>query len=226
MHVPSELDPCVQLPEDFYCDEDDGSMLEPDQVAKGIQREMSSMGDLKVGVAVERPYAKKVWGGRWCFRQKGDTVRFGYAVRQFKDAMFGDVFTATPRNEAIRLLIAAGLKFDHVLPTGDFSVAFMHTPLKEEDEIYVEILAEYVYGNCYVRRPQQALHGVREAAARFKLFLERILLGTGFPGARWSLGCTTTLRRTSGCSRTLTTPSSLRRPASWLMKPSSTSRSR
>ena len=64
MHVPSELDPCVQLPEDFYCDEDDGSMLEPDQVAKGIQREMSSMGDLKVGVAVARPYAKKVWGGR------------------------------------------------------------------------------------------------------------------------------------------------------------------
>ena len=47
MHVPSELDPCVQLLEDFYYDEDDGSMLEPDQVAKGIQREMSFMDDLR-----------------------------------------------------------------------------------------------------------------------------------------------------------------------------------
>ena len=59
--------------------------------------------------------------------------------------------------------------------TGDFSVAFMHTPLKEEDEIYVEIPVEYGYGHGYVWRLQQALYRMREAAVRLQLSLREHL---------------------------------------------------
>ena len=56
----------------------------------------------------------------------------------------------------------------------------MHTPLKEEDKLYVEIPAEYGYGYGYVRRLQQALYGMREAAVRLHLSLESISIGIGF----------------------------------------------
>ena len=112
----------------------------PLQVQEGIRRELDFMQRLHVGDIVMRPPAQqhKVWGTRWCFRQKQDSVRCRFVVRQFRDSAGGDCFAATPRHEAIGLLLAIALREGHVLGTGDFSVAFMHTPLCEDDHIYVE----------------------------------------------------------------------------------------
>ncbi|CAK0853235.1 unnamed protein product, partial [Prorocentrum cordatum] len=165
--APCELDPNFELLSEAYYDDDDSECLDPDAVREGIKREANFMESLGVGEVVARPRDKKVWGTR-------------FVVKQFRDAQAGDFFACTPRTEAVRVLMAAALMLKHVIVTTDFSVAFMHTPVKDGAEIYVEMPPEYGMGHGYVWRLKRSLYGLREAALRFQEFLESIVVGIGF----------------------------------------------
>ena len=123
-----------------YWDEDDGEQLEPSQVKAGIEREVKQMHE--VDVAEERsrdevPDGVRIWSGRWCHRKKAGGVRSRYVVRQYHTEWSEDAFCGTPGWGAIRLLLAvASLMHWKVMP-GDFSTAFMHTPLLESDEYWI-----------------------------------------------------------------------------------------
>eukprot|EP00971_Amphidinium_carterae_P102644 2031730-Amphidinium_carterae.1 len=74
---------------------------------------MKFLGEQKLGETVDRSTVKStVWTARWVHRAKGEGVRSRYVARQFKnvtDEVESDVYAATPRLEAIRLLIAWAL---------------------------------------------------------------------------------------------------------------------
>eukprot|EP00971_Amphidinium_carterae_P181975 3611212-Amphidinium_carterae.1 len=103
---------------------------------------MKFLEEQKLGETILRSAVKStIWTARWVHRVKGDGVRSRYVARQFKNAtdeVESDVYAATPRLETIRLLIAWALVNGHEIRTGDFSVAFMFTPVPEDVHIYVE----------------------------------------------------------------------------------------
>eukprot|EP00971_Amphidinium_carterae_P071253 1409100-Amphidinium_carterae.1 len=103
---------------------------------------MKFLEEQKLGETVDRRNVKStIWTARWVHRVKGDGVRSRYGARQFKNAPEEsecDVYAATPRLETIRLLIAWALVNKYEIRTGDFSVAFMFTPVPEDVHIYVE----------------------------------------------------------------------------------------
>ena len=115
-----------------YWDEDDGEQLDPSQVKAGIEREVKQMHELDVAEERSRdevPDGVRIWSGRWCHRKKAGGVRSRYVVRQYHTEWSEDAFCGTPGWGAIRLLLAvASLMRWKVMP-GDFSTAFMHTPL-------------------------------------------------------------------------------------------------
>eukprot|EP00971_Amphidinium_carterae_P149924 2972312-Amphidinium_carterae.1 len=117
-------------------DEDTGEPRDAQKVAEGLNREMKFLNEQTLGEIVDRNAAKStVWTARWVHRVKGEGVRARYVARQFKNAtdeVESDVYAATPRLETIRLLIAWALVNGHEIRTGDFSVAFMFTPVPEE----------------------------------------------------------------------------------------------
>ena len=168
-------------------DEDDGSELDPTKVKAGIEREMQFMADLDVGELVDRPQGGKVWPCRWCLRNKGDEVRCRYVVRQHREGSAGSdpAFRAgVPGHVAVRVLLAIALVFDLFAATGDYSVAFMHTPL--EETIYVEAPPQIGAGWQKVWRLKKALYGLRVAALAFQKFLSSILVSMGFAQSRVS----------------------------------------
>ena len=66
-----------------------------------------------------------------------------------------------------------------VMP-GDFSTAFMHTPLLDSDEYWVEPPREVVPDKRYVWKLKKALNGLVAASKRFQQYLFRLLRGLGF----------------------------------------------
>ncbi|CAK0903384.1 unnamed protein product [Prorocentrum cordatum] len=177
--TPCELDPNFELLSEAHYDDDDGECLDPDAVREGIKREANFMESLGVGEVAARPRDKKAWGTRWCHRKKGEGVRSRFVVKQFRDAQAGDFFACTPRTEAVRVLMAAAQMLKHVIVTTDFSVAFMHAPVKDGTEIYAVMPPEYGMGHGYVWRLKRSLYGLREAALRFQELLESIVVGIG-----------------------------------------------
>eukprot|EP00971_Amphidinium_carterae_P118766 2352856-Amphidinium_carterae.1 len=103
---------------------------------------MKFLEEQRLGEPVLRKTVKSViWTARWVHRIKGDGVRSRYVARQFKNATEEsecDVYAATPRLESVRMLIACALVNKYEIRTGDFSVAFMFTPVPEDIHIYVE----------------------------------------------------------------------------------------
>ena len=101
------------------------------------------------------------------------------------------------------LLGVASLMRWTVMP-GDFSTAFMHTPLLDSDEYWVEPPREVVPDKRYVWRLKKALNGLVAASKRFQQYLFRLLRDLGFescpllptllrsPGPSW--WCTWTTR--------------------------------
>eukprot|EP00971_Amphidinium_carterae_P188111 3733791-Amphidinium_carterae.3 len=120
-----------------------------------------------------------IWTARWVHRVKGDGVRSRYVARQFKNAteeVESDVYAATPRLETIRLLIAWALANKYEIRTGDFSVAFMFTPVPEDVHIYVE--AGLRGDQCW--RLRKAMNGLRVSSRLFQDHLATILRPGGF----------------------------------------------
>ena len=179
--VPVDPDPKF---DEVYYDEDDGSILPLDRAKEGIRRELDFMAKLKVGRRVPRaslPPGTKVWGGRWCHRRRLEEVRSRYVAQQFRDLMEEEVYAGTPRTEAIRIMIAIALAMGVPLVPADFSVAYLHTPMDEADQVYVEIPPEiYDADTDEVWLLSRALYGLRKAAQKFQTYLTQLILALGF----------------------------------------------
>ena len=89
-------------------------------------------------VADEVPEGVGIWSGRWCHRKKAGRVRSRYVVRQYHTEWSEDAFCGTPGWGAIRLLLAVASFMRWKVMPGDFSTAFMHTPLLDSDEYWIE----------------------------------------------------------------------------------------
>ena len=63
---------------------------------------------------------------------------------------------------------------------GDFSTAFMHTPLLDSDEYWIEPPREVVPDKRYVWKLKSALNGLVAASKRFQQYLFRLLRDLGF----------------------------------------------
>ena len=63
---------------------------------------------------------------------------------------------------------------------GDFSTAFMHTPLLESDEYWIEPPREVVPDTRIVWKLKKALNGLVTASKRFQQHLFRLLQELGF----------------------------------------------
>ena len=122
-----------------YWDEDDGELLDPAKAHQGMKREETLMNESDVAETVNWssvPAGTRVWSGRLCHRKKADGVRSRYVIRQFMGEIDADAFSGTPGYEAVLVLLAIA-SFTPLMDviTGDFSVAFMHTPLKEHERL-------------------------------------------------------------------------------------------
>ena len=133
--------------ENFW-DEDDGTALNPKEVHLGMDREFQLANELNVFERHKRKdvvkAGHKIEPTRWCFRKgkTGEEVRARWVAMQFKIAGLDDVFAGTPSEAAIRMIMAIALAFNQCLLPGDFSVAFMHTPMGDEIT-YVEPMPGY-----------------------------------------------------------------------------------
>ena len=105
---------------------------------------------------------------------KGDGVRSRYVVQQFKRQMIADAFSGTPGLIVIRVLLAIILIEQTEVIPADFSVAFMRTPLGNE-EVYVEPPRELVPDMSVVWELKKALNGLVKASQLFQTFLVGIL---------------------------------------------------
>ena len=117
-----------------YYEEDDGQVLPTEQVHEGMQRELQLMRDLEVSERVLRTDVspgKKIWSTRWCHRRKGTGVRSRFVVRQFRDTDWETAFSGVPGFVVVRILLCVSTILETSVVPGDFSVAFMSTPLHE-----------------------------------------------------------------------------------------------
>ena len=155
-----------------YWDED-GILLDQDLVQHGMLREKRLMEELDVKTAIQRdqvPKGTRIWTGRWCHRMKKGEVRSRYVVRQFKGEYDTDPFSGTPGVEAVRIVLMICSHFNYAAVVGDFSVAFMHTPVGEET-IIIEPPREVEPDKSVVWQLKKALNGLRSASAMFQKHL-------------------------------------------------------
>ena len=152
-------------------DEDDGELLDPVKVGLGIRREVEAMRELDVGTAIAKSVPKgekmKIWFGRWCHRKKevdGEiVVRSRCVIRQFKSNSSDlDVFSGCPGQEAVRILLAVAAHEGLSIIPGDFSVAFMHTPMDYEEYVEAPPESGVTWSQCWLLK--KALSGLRKAS--------------------------------------------------------------
>ena len=163
-------------------DVDDGELLDPVKVGLGIRREVEAMRELNVGTATPKSVPKgkqmTIWSGRWCHRKKevdGETVvRSRWVIRQFKsNSSDMDVFSGCPGQEAVRILLAVAAHEGLAIIPGDFSVAFMHTPMDYEGYVEAPTESGVASDECWLLL--KALNGLRKASQLFQKFLIDIL---------------------------------------------------
>ena len=158
-----------------YREEDTGEQLDGNMVAAGVRKELTRLRDLEVFEPVARDSVReRIWSSRWCYRLKtrpsGEVeVRARFVVRQFASNTDAAFFSPTPGMEAIRTLLALALRGGLDIYFGDVSVAFMHTPLAEQERVTIEPPAGIYPDGCTVWRLKKALNGLRDAS---RLFLE------------------------------------------------------
>ena len=103
------------------------------------------MKDLEVSERILRtdvPSGKKIWSTRWCHRRKGTGVRSRFVVRQFRDPDWETAFSGVPGLVVVRILLCISTILESSAVPGDFSVAFMSTPLHDAEFIEPPIEAE------------------------------------------------------------------------------------
>ena len=125
-------------------EEDDGQVLPTEQVHEGVQRELQLMKDLEVSDRILRSDVpqEKIWSTRWCHRRKGAGVRSPFVVRQFRDTDWETAFSGVPGLVVVRILLCISTIVESSAVPGDFSVAFMSTPLHDAEFIEPPFEAE------------------------------------------------------------------------------------
>ncbi len=183
--VPEEKPEGQDSLNDHY-DEDDGELLNPEDVKRGIERETKLLKDLEVYETIKRdsvPKNKRIWTGRWCHRKKDDSVRSRWVIRQYRNQVDQHGFAGTPGTACIRILLAICSLEGLEAMTGDFSVAFMHTPIHTDE--YVQPPPEIEPDPNVVWKLKKALNGLVSAASEFQRYLTYILVSKlGFIAAR------------------------------------------
>ena len=111
-------------------------------------------------------------------RKKAGGVRSRYVVRQYRTEWSEDAFCGV--GGAIRLLLAVASLMRWMVMPGDFSTAFMHTPLLDSDEYWIEPPREVVPDKRYVWKLKKALNGLVAASKRFQQYLFRLLRDLAF----------------------------------------------
>ena len=145
-------------------------------------------------------------------------MRCRCVVRQYREGTAGSdpaFRSGVPGHVAVRVLLAIALVLDLFAATGDYSVAFMHTPL--EETIYVEAPPQIGAGWQKVWRLKKALYGLRVAALAFQKFLSSILVSMGFVQSRVSPSMFYHEERTYALQSTSTILYVLDRSCSWRM---------
>eukprot|EP00971_Amphidinium_carterae_P297297 5906229-Amphidinium_carterae.1 len=85
--------------------------------------------------------------------------------------------------EAVRIIIIVASLHHYPIIPGDFSVAFMHTPMDEE--VFIEPPRELVPDTSQIWLLQKALNGLRTASQNFQRYLYKILTQElGFQASR------------------------------------------
>ena len=170
--------------------EDTGAWIEAADVAEGINREMDLLEELDTAeenLKEEVPPGTKVWSSRWCHRVRSKKCRSRFVVRQFNPAkgkVGGDEFFApTPGGEIGRILFALASMWGLGLAVLDFSVAFMHTPLKKPEWIEPPPHAQRA-GSPIVWKLRKALNGLRVSAKAFCDYLFDVLTDMGWKRSR------------------------------------------
>ena len=146
-----------------YYEEDDGQVLPTEQVHGGMQRELQLMRDLEVSERVLRSDVspgKKIWSTKWCHRRKGTGVRSRFVVRQFRDTDWETAFSGVPGFVVVRILLFVSTILETSVVPGDFSVAFMSTPLHDAE--YIEPPLEAESDKQYVWKSRKALNGLKK----------------------------------------------------------------
>ena len=135
------------------------------------------MKDLEVSERILRtdvPSGKKIWSTRWCHRRKGTGVRSRFVVRQFRDPDWETAFSGVPGLVVVRILLCISTILESRAVPGDFSVAFMSTPLHDAEFIEPPIEAES--DSRYVWKLRKALNGLKKASQLFSNYLSDILV--------------------------------------------------
>ena len=145
-----------------YYEEDDGQVLLKDlEVSERILR-------------TDVPSGKKIWSTRWCHRRKGAGVGSRFVVRQFRDTDWETAFSGVPGLVVVRILLCISTIVESSAVPGDFSVAFMSTPLHDAEFIEPPIEAESD-SRC-VWKLRKALNGLKKASQLFSNYLSDILV--------------------------------------------------
>ena len=150
-------------------EEDRLEELPLDEVVERVNRELGLMKSFPVYQAVPRAeVTNKVWSTRWCYRKKGPKqVRARFVVREFANSLDANFYSPTPGLEVTRVLLAMALTKDLTMLFGDISVAFMNTPMPEDDQVYVEPPEGLHEHNNTVLCLKRALNGLRDASRLF-----------------------------------------------------------
>ena len=95
-------------------------------------------------------------------------------VRQFRDTDWETAFSGVPGLVVVRILLCISTILESSAVPGDFSVAFMSTPLHDAEFIEPPIEAES--DSRYVWKLRKALNGLKKASQLFSNYLSDILV--------------------------------------------------
>ncbi len=91
-----------------------------------------------------------------------------YVVRQFPSQVAEDAFCGTPEWIAIRMIQLIALNESLKVMTGNFTTAFMNTPLDPDDAIYIERHEELGGGGEWAWKLKRSLNGLVLCGSDFR----------------------------------------------------------
>ena len=147
----------------------DGFYFEEDTLVEGVNRELDLMKSFPVYRGVPRAEATgKICSTRWCYRRKGPKkVRARFVVRQFANSLDANLYRPTPGLEVTRVLMAMALAKALTILFGDIIIAFMNTPMREGEPVYVEPPEGLYEHNDDVWCLRRAPNGLRDTSRLF-----------------------------------------------------------
>lgn len=151
-----------------------------------MNEELKSLEENNVFTIVERPRNRKVVGGKWVFKAKGDAngnlekfkaryVAQGYSQTQGLD--FDEIFAPVARYDSLRLLLALSASENWKPRQLDVKSAFLYGLLKEE--VYME-LPEGSKKDGHVAKLNRCIYGLKQSPREWYFRLVEFLRPNGF----------------------------------------------